>query len=166
MRQIPLRQRGKVVAFALVDDDDFEMLMPWRWMLNDRGYAQRSTTIGSTADGSRRRVNVRMHRQIMRLDHGDGLEVDHINRNPLDNRRSNLRVVNHSENHENRAGGYGSSRYRGVSWDTAREKWTATACRRIDGRLKSIHIGRFSSEEEAADAAAAWRREHMPYATN
>ncbi|GAH21431.1 unnamed protein product, partial [marine sediment metagenome] len=38
-------------------------------------------------------IQIPMHRQILGLKPGDGKIVDHINRNPLDNRRVNLRIV-------------------------------------------------------------------------
>ena len=38
-----------------------------------------------------RRNTVGLHRYIMKCP--KGLQVDHINRNPLDNRKSNLRIV-------------------------------------------------------------------------
>ena len=43
-----------------------------------------------------------LHRLIMGLTPGDGLEVDHLNGNGLDNRRENLRVVTHAQNHQNK----------------------------------------------------------------
>jgi hypothetical protein len=68
------------------------------------------------------RKTVSMHREIMgaRLDE----EVDHINRNRLDNRRENLRILGHSANLHNR-GAYGSSGVAGVSWDKRKKKWRA-----------------------------------------
>src|SRR6185369_7423148 len=43
-----------------------------------------------------------MHRFLMKLDHGDKRQVDHINHDTLNNRRSNLRIVTQSENALNR----------------------------------------------------------------
>jgi hypothetical protein len=86
--------------FALVDEEDFERLSRYRWKAKPNGgmnhvYAVRNTT---TRDG--RHLMVRMHREVLRYT-GD-LDIDHINRNALDNRRANLRIVSRSVNSANR----------------------------------------------------------------
>lgn len=102
-----------------------------------------------------------MHRLIFGLNPGDRVEIDHINHDGLDNRRTNLRMASHAENHQNRRSSYRStSRYRGVHWNTASRKWRAVA--KLNGR--EFHIGYFTDEEEAARCVAAWRAEHMPFA--
>lgn len=93
MKQIPLT-RGR---YALVDDGDYEELNRHKWHAswnptNRSYYAKRR--VG--------RVMVRMHREICELKPGDRKEVDHINHDTLDNRRSNLRVCVHQENSQNR----------------------------------------------------------------
>lgn len=85
-------RKGKVVASALVDDEDFAALSEYHWCRHSRGYAKRRV------QGN---VQILMHRQIMGDAPADGLEVDHINRCKLDNRRSNLRWVTRSENVRN-----------------------------------------------------------------
>lgn len=54
---------------------------------------------------------VRLHKLILEQMLGrplrEGMEVDHINRNPLDNRRSNLREVTRSENERNKVRKHG-----------------------------------------------------------
>jgi hypothetical protein len=77
-----------------------------------------------------------------------GLEIDHINGNGLDNRRCNLRLVEHSINVQNSLAAWGASRYRGVSWDAEKRRWRATIGHQ--GRL--IRLGRFTDEIEAAIA--------------
>lgn len=110
---IPL-SRGK---HALVSAEDHAKLVQFAWYCGHRGYAMRSKNM---PDG--RRKSVSMHREILgaRADQ----EVDHINRNRLDNRRENLRVIGHSANLHNRRA-YGSSKVAGVSWDKRKKKWRA-----------------------------------------
>jgi hypothetical protein len=162
---IPLRASGKrgkkeladchVVAFAIVDEEDYEAVQPHRWHLTDTGYAARWT------GGRKARYRIRMHRQILGLERGDRRQADHINRDKLDNRRHNLRIVaGDAENRQNVPARGGSSQHRGVTWDKERGKWQAQA--RCGGK---VWRKRFATEQEAADAAAAWRAEHMPFST-
>lgn len=83
----------------LVDDEDFSMLPKTGWYIQD-GYARRSQRIGPRIEG--KQLLISMHRQIMGLLPGDKRQVDHINRNRLDNRRSNLRICTKDENCRNR----------------------------------------------------------------
>lgn len=102
-----------------------------------------------------------MHRLLMGLAKGDPRTVDHINRDRLDNRRSNLRVVLSHENYQNVASRPGStSAFRGVSWDKAKGKWRADVT--LNG--KNHYLGAFAVEELAAEVAASFRLAHMPFA--
>lgn len=152
--RIPLRGRnGSTRAHTVVDAVDISAVSQWSWSLGTTGYAIRSLRSGG---------HVRLHREILGLSVGDGIEVDHINRDRLDNRRANLRIGGHPENAQNVPSRAGSSVYRGVAWDTSRKKWQAYV--RVNG--KSIGLGRFQHEEEAAAAALAGRRQYLPYATD
>lgn len=81
---------------VIVDDNDYDYLTQWRWSYNN-GYACRM----SSSKGGSKRVKIYMHRLITNCP--DNLEVDHINRNRLDNRRSNLRVCNRATNMQNKS---------------------------------------------------------------
>jgi hypothetical protein len=83
------------------------------------------------------------------------VHIDHINRNPLDNRRSNLRRVSRAQNRAN--GGPRSdkltSKFKGVAWRRRDRRWIASIS--VNGRTK--HIKSFRDEKAAAlayDAAA------------
>lgn len=140
MKRIPLT-KGK---FALVDDEDFEFLMQWKWCClkadKDHYYAYRTESFGDSKNG------VLMHRFLLNLSDKD-IFVDHINGNGLDNRRENIRAVTVSQNNLNRRGDENStSRFKGVCWDTERKTWIA----KIMANRKYKFIGRFQSEMEAA----------------
>lgn len=82
-----------------------------------------------------------MHREIAQAQKGD--IVDHINYNPLDNRRENLRKVTYRENMFNRYGNKKSSSvYTGVHWHDTAGKFAA--------QFNHKHIGYFATEDDAA----------------
>ena len=148
MKLIPLPNG----LFAKVDDQDYH-LVEHKWHRHSAGYAQRHLP-----DGRKEK----MHRDIMGLVPGDGLQVDHINMDKLDNRRENLRIVTHAQNGQNRPARRNStSKYRGVSKHTQVDRWWARAY--IGGKAHSL--GTYEDELEAAKVAADFRAEHMPFAT-
>lgn len=124
--------KGKV---ALVDDEDFEMLMQSNWCVND-GYAFNSH-LG------------RMHRFL--LSAPDELMVDHRNGDRLDNRRSNLRPCTNSQNQANRRTARGGSAFKGVTWQkrpSGRGMWKAVLV--VNG--VAMYLGTFRTDLEAAAA--------------
>jgi hypothetical protein len=138
---------------VIVDDRDASMAR-WKWRLHNTGYAIRWRTKALPADAP-----LLMHRAILGLS-DEALTIDHINRNRLDNRRTNLRVVTKSQNAQNVPGKSGtSSRYRGVAWNSEKTVWEAKTS--IGGR-KSF-LGYHAAEVDAARAAESFRRTHMPF---
>lgn len=132
---------------AEVDTDNLRFLSSHRWYASGRGgllYARRKEK-GKT---------VYMHREIMNAP--DGIQIDHINGNGLDNRRLNLRVCTTAQNqHNSTKRANTSSRFKGVDRD--RKKWRARIC--ING--EKIWIGRYKSEFEAAEAYDKKAVEHF-----
>lgn len=96
----------------------------------------------------------RAHRVAWLFVHGQWptKEIDHINGNRADNRIANLRDVSHRENVQGarRLSPRNKTGYTGVSWNTAKQCFTATIMR--DGKAK--FLGCFDTAEEAADAYA------------
>ncbi|CAM3445664.1 HNH endonuclease [Klebsiella variicola] len=129
-------------AFAIVDDEDVELISRFSWQLNDSGYAVANVGVG------RKHVTIeRMHRMILRAP--DGMDVDHINGNRRDNRKCNLRLATRTQNHWNqRKRSRCSSEFKGVCWHNQNKRWRA----RINVYGKEIALGCFSSEIEAAKA--------------
>lgn len=77
-------------------------------------------------------------------------QIDHINRNPDDNRFCNLREATMAQNMQNRAG-WAKSGHRGVYWQAAAQKWQAFI--RVNGRGKSL--GYYREKSDAIDARIA-----------
>lgn len=141
MKEIPLTQ-GKI---ALVDDADYEYLTQWKWcaavMSKGLVYAKRTNK------------GIQMHRIIMNA--SSGIEVDHIDRNGLNNVKTNLRICSHRQNMYNQSikSNKKASQYKGVHWNLRARKWYAMI--RIEGKNKNL--GYFFDELDAAlvyDAAA------------
>lgn len=151
---IPLMKFGAVVSHAVIDDTDFALVEQYVWHPSKDGYAFTQSSLTN-------RKIVYMHRLISGLPHGDRREVDHINSQRHDNRRSNLRVVTRWGNNQNRgrANKGSTSKYLGVSWHAAGKKWIAQGG--LNG--KNHYLGLFDTEEEAHQAVTKWRTNNMPY---
>lgn len=123
---------------SLIDLEDVDKCKDWNWYLNKDGYVVRSILIDVKA--------IRLHRIIMNTP--KGMDTDHIDHNPLNNRKSNLRICSRSENSMNTITTTGTSKYKGVYWNKKNKKWIAQI--KID--YKNIYLGSFYNEEDAAIA--------------
>jgi len=80
-------------------------------------------------------------------------DIDHINGDRADNRWENLREATRSQNLRNQKVRLNSkSGYKGVTWDTERQKWLL----QVDHK----YIGRFDNIEEAVKSSEDYRREY------
>jgi len=147
---VPLRGRGGVVrAVACVDEDVWKKIDSngWRYQLHPNGYAQRqlrdSEGTGTTL----------LHRDVLglgwsrhRTEKVLSYEVDHVNRDKLDCRRENLRLVDRKGNMANSTWEAGRSGVPGVHFHLQTGKWCAWP--KKNGRR--VYGGIFKSIEEAA----------------
>lgn len=121
-----------------IDIEDFEKVSEMQWWVNT-GYAY---------SGYNRQP---MHRFVLGLGKAERyeIEVDHINRNRLDNRKSNLRIVTKQDNMKNKSV-YKSntSGVKGVKWNKNINKWQV----QINHNGKRIHLGVFKDFEDAKQA--------------
>jgi len=145
MRKIDISTKKYPDTYTLVDDEDHEHLNQWKWYpKNCRGkiYIYRHAWIED------KKNFLAMHRSIMNP--SKDMQIDHINGNTLDNRRSNLRICTASQNLQNqKIRSYNcSSKYKGVCFDKATNKWRAQIM--FDKKIK--HIGFYKIEEDAARA--------------
>lgn len=144
---------------CIVDDEDYDFVSQWRWFLKKSAVH----TIGYVTK-SRFKDTSLLHR-VLAERWGweiEGMDIDHVNGNSLDNRRENLRVATRSENMCNRVKtANNTSGFKGVTWNKQCGKWRA----RVKLKGKSHHLGYFENVTEAADAyAAAARRLHGSFA--
>jgi hypothetical protein len=139
MKEIALVGKNGVGKFALVDDEDFEWLNQYRWYYDTDGYA-----IGRVIP--KNRFLFKMHRLIIGID-DPKVKVDHWDRNPLNNQRTNLRRCTNAENSTNRRKSANtSSIYRGVTWNKLDKKWQVG----FKYKNRFVAVGRFHDEREAA----------------
>lgn len=152
MKRIPLTQ-GK---FTLVDNADYDWLNRYKWHTRSRDarccYASRNIWISN----SKRRPTP-LHRVI--LNAPDGIEVDHINGDGLDNRRSNLRLCSRNENARNRRLNCNSKTgFKGVHLTRGNRKKPYRARIRLNGRR--VVIGWYKTPEAAAQVYDLAALEH------
>lgn len=139
MKNLVLR-KGQVV---LLDDEDLARVAGFTWYVNAQGY------VVSLRENKRlaKLECVSLHRVILKAP--KGRIVDHINGNPLDNRRSNLRLVTLSQNAQNRKRHKNNkSGVKGVIWHKGNKAWRASIM--INGKAK--HLGSFQDLQEAGQA--------------
>lgn len=133
--------------FCIVSASDYVYLMQWRWHAtkdhNGCWYACRS---GTKREGLFDR-NVRMHRLLLGLEHGNPLVGDHIDPwNTLNNARHNIRVATLEENARNvRRSPRNTSGYKCVSYDKQRKRYRV----RITVGSKKKSFGSYPTAEEA-----------------
>lgn len=132
---------------TLIDREDEVLLKSWgRLEVSGNGYVH----VSKRVEG--RRVRTYLHRLITNAP--EGKVVDHINRNPLDNRKSNLRILDKRFNHYNdKVNKQNKSGYANVSWHKECSKWQVT----LKHLGKQLGMGLFADLEDAASCAYSTR---------
>ncbi len=144
VKRIPLT-KGQ---FAIVDDEDYERINAHKWHSNWDVSSRAFRAVRSTSRTTGRRKTVMMHREIMNAP--AGACVDHINHNPLDNRKVNLRLCSKGQNNFNqRLRRDNKSGFKGVYFDKSAGKWGTE----FQSKGEQCYIGLFTS---ALDAALAY----------
>ena len=156
--RLVLLTRGKI---ALVDDDDYNCVTQYMW----QAHPGRNTWYATGriyGPGNPLGTAVSMHRFLLGMT-DSAIPVDHINRNGLDNRRGNLRIVTPAQNCWNSPAHKDAfSEIKGVSFDATsirRKRWTAYIMR--NGRRK--RLGYFYTEQEAALAYSKAERNFQTF---
>lgn len=119
------------IARTIFDCKYYPIVSKYKWYLHNTGYA---------CNKSRGKPTLFLHHLI--VSKKKSFDVDHIDRNVLNNLSGNLRQVpryvnslNKGLKSDNRSG------YNGVWWDSDRKKWSA--------RISNMYIGRYKEKELA-----------------
>jgi hypothetical protein len=145
-----------VLAHELLEYKEGKLL----WKISRRG-ATKGKRVGTQMTTGYRVVTIKWicyceHRIVFLMHHGYlPTVVDHINRDPSDNRIENLRAADWSSNQHNRAiSKKNTSGFKGVTWDKSRGLYMA-AIRYKGGNKNGKTLGRFKTAEEAHEAYKA-----------
>jgi hypothetical protein len=138
---------------VLIDEADLELVGGYRWraMKSKSGKVYAYTVVGGKTVG--------LHRLILGTD--SGLDTDHRDGNPLNNRRSNLRPATHSQNMANKAAHRNNRSglkgvYRAPMGKGGGRPWRAA----IQAKKRRHFLGTFTTAEQAARAYDEAAREH------
>lgn len=128
----------------LVDEQDAWLLEEYTWYRQSNGYIRTNVPTGRIP----RYVMMNLHHAIMGQPIWEGDEIDHINRNPADNRRENLRWANRYMQVMN------SSRIDKATYinQFGPEKYVV----RITREGEYHYVGCYKTEKEAEDARDTW----------
>lgn len=143
MKSEPIVLRLQNGFTTLIDAEDYDRISKYSWYARQDGnvwYVQCNYT-----NQLGKRTTFRLHREI--LNAPQGISVDHIDGNGLNNVKENLRLCTHAENHGNRRVQVNNTTgYKGVTFNKKYNKWKS----RIHYRGKRYELGEFRSAEEAA----------------
>ena len=144
-----LLTKDKITKKVIFDVEDISKINKHKWHLHLRKKDNRYDVCSNSFGAHKIRKYISFPRFL--LNYNGSLCIDHINRNPLDNRKSNLRIVTVFQNNQNKSNN--ASGCVGVIWDKSRQNWIVSC--------KGKYIGRFISFEEAVKARKKYLTTHQ-----
>lgn len=135
---------------AVIDAADADFVGIFNWWAQEMPHAVYAARTTPRGEGKKK---IFLHRYLMRPP--EGMDVDHIDGDGMNNRRSNLRVATRHENACNqKIRAANTSGFKGVSFEKFTGRWAASIC----SNNKYKRIGRFDTVDEAGAAYAEWSR--------
>lgn len=131
-------QKNDLSGHFLIDSDDLQKVKYYKWRLDGCNHIV-------TGNCTTTRPRKELSRLVMNCNNPD-MVVDHINGDPTDNRKKNLRICTQGENVLNKH--FMSDNHSGmigISWDKHRNKWAPE----IRVGYKRWHLGRYADKKEA-----------------
>lgn len=139
---------------VLLDDEDYNRIIKERYSLSvtwDKTIHNFYVAFTKKPEGSNSKL---LHRYL--LNPPRNMTIDHINRNPLDNRRCNLRVVTQFENNQNQS--HNTTGKVGVTWHKKDKVYRAY----IKVKGKQIVLGSSKKFEEAVKMRISGEKKYYP----
>lgn len=142
-------QSGKEFYF---DKEDYDLISQYCWDVdNSTGYAKTIDRVNKTG-------KLYLHRLVMNCVKGDGTIIDHIDRNRINCRKNNLRIVNDTQSAINKGiKSNNTSGKIGVSWNKLYNKWESY----ITVNKVRIKLGYYDKFEDAKEARIKAEKEHF-----
>jgi hypothetical protein len=140
MKRIPLGGKQGKGKFALVDDEDYDLVSQFKWYVpqHPRDYARTNSKKATRYCKSFSRYGAEMHHLVLK--YRGSMQIDHIDGDSLNNQKSNLRFCNRFQNQGNsKLHIKNKSGYRGVCWHKENQQWRAS----IGGGKHMVCIGYF-----------------------
>lgn len=137
--------KNENVAEVKLDEEDLEKVLQFKWYLDTWGYAESH-------------IKGLMQRFILN-EYDSNRIPDHINRDRLDNRKSNLRILDKSGNSVNSGlRSNNKSGVTGVSWNKSRSSWRSY----INYQGKRIELGQYKDITDAIIARLSAENKYYP----
>jgi hypothetical protein len=151
MRQITLRNKQKeIVGYSIVSEQDFEDLNKRKWYINGNGYV--ASTFNKKTWSMHRYIFIELQKQYLTSKN----IIDHIDNNPLNNSRENLRIVTPKENSRNKQKRKNtSSKYIGVYYNKKSKRWESRF--RINDK---VLLASYDNEDFAGYQYNLWCKEY------
>jgi AP2 domain/HNH endonuclease len=149
-------EHKKKILECVIDTADYSLVKGHRWYAKSVHYIKKYKA-AETYYARAARLSASMEHLL--LPPVDGKTIDHIDRNSLNNKRSNLRYATPAQQtmNQRRANPTKTSKYRGVSWNKNTQKFRTI----ITLQGKKTHVGLYESEEDAARAYDAAAIQHF-----
>ena len=130
------------------DKEDYDLIKNIKWHIYNGGYVRGRDCVNNQS--------IQMHRLIANCQ--DGLVVDHIDHNPSNNTKKNLRICTQSVNMQNLSKrNDNSSNCTGVSWCKEAKQWESY----ININKKRVHLGYFKDKQDAINTRLKAQQEYF-----
>jgi hypothetical protein len=135
LKELNLSGKHGIGKVALVDDDVYEWANKYKWYVKIKEKTGLIERVGRSSSYDGKDYHIALSHAVVGKPISKNTVVDHIDRNPLNNQRSNLRYCSLRDNARNQSlRSNNTTGYRGIQWDASRQHWVVY----IKGRFKNL----------------------------